>query len=574
VVDWPGDNILAEFPTALDAVQGAVEVQRVIRARNADLPAERRMEFRIGVHMGDVSVEGDRLYGDGVNIAARLEGLAQPGSICVSRTVQEQVLHKLDLTYDDLGEQEVKNIPEPVRAYHIDVTAGEPLAVTRSRPGRRTAVTAAALVVFGLGGYLLWRLAAAPSPEAASAEEFLVPGFGDVPAIAVLPFDNLSGDPEQEYFADGIAEDLISRLSAWRSLPVIARNSSFTYKGKAVDVKQVSRELGVRYVVEGSVRRGGDQVRISAQLIDATTGSHVWARTYDRELRDIFEIQDEITEAIAGSVIPALLASEAERAIRKEPQNLDAYDYRMRALWHLSKFTKEDNRKARVLLEQAIGLDPEDPETFANLAIAHYIDNLRQWTDSPARSLAEQFAAAQKCLKLDSARGDCHGALAWAYSLSGQRDQAIASAELAVELEPGNPLAHQRLGLWLAVTGNPDEGIAHQQRAIRLSPRSPFTSYYMHCISLGHFASGRYEEAVEWEQRALQRTPDYWVSLGTLASSYAHLARMKEARSTLEEMLRNNPEYSEGAFRMIFSIADAAFIESWLSGIRKAGFKG
>jgi adenylate cyclase len=390
----------------------------------------------------------------------------------------------------------------------------------------------------------------------------------------VLPFDNLSGDPEQEYFADGIAEDLITRLSSFRDLPVIARNSSFTYKGKAVDVKQVSRELGARYVVEGSVRKSGERLRISAQLIDATTGSHVWARTYDRELRDIFEIQDEITEAIAGSVSRALLASEAERAIRKEPRNLDAYDYHMRAMWHLAKMTKEDNRKARALLERAVELDPEDAGTFSDLAIAHYLANLYQWTDSPARSLAEQFKAAQTCLKLDSAMGDCHGALAWAHSLSGQRDQAIASAELAVELEPGNPLAHQRLGLWLAVTGNPDKGIAHQQRAMRLSPRSPFTSYYMHCISLGHFASGRYDKVVEWEQQALQRTPDYWISLGTLAASYAHLGRTEEARSTLEKMLRNNPEYSEDAFRMIFSIADAAFIESWLEGIRKAGSEG
>jgi adenylate cyclase len=362
-------------------------------------------------------------------------------------------------------------------------------------------------------------------------------------------------------------------LSAHPEFAVISRHSSFTYKGKAVDVKQISRELGVRYVVEGSVRKVGDRVRIAAQLIDATSGGHLWAETYDRNLREIFDIQDEITQAIVGSMGYALMLAEARRAIHKEPQNLDAYDCRMRGMWHLFRLTQEDNRKAQAFLRQAIELDPEYAIAFSLLASSHYLDNLRHWTDSPARSLAEQRQAAEECLKLDNTQPSAHYALAWVHSLSGQRDQAIAAAELAVELRPSFAEGHQQLGLFLSMTGRHDEGIAHQQTAIRLSPKSYLRSYAEHCISLGHFGAGRYEESVEWEQRALQRSPDYWISLDTLASSYAHLGQMEKARSTLEKMLRNNPEYSEDGFKMIFSIADADYVERWLGGIRKAGWK-
>jgi adenylate cyclase len=497
------------------------------------------MEFRIGIHLGEVRIEGERLYGDGVNIAARLEKLAGPGGICLSGTVQEQVRRKLDLGYEDLGMQDLKNIPDPVQTYRVLLEPQE---------------------------------TSAPD-QAPGIDTLTVPGFGSRPAIAVLAFDNLSGDPEQEYFADGFADELITLLSASREFPVIARNSSFTYKGKAVDVKQVGRELGVRYVVEGSVRKAGDRVRVTAQLIDAATGGHVWAETYDRHLRDIFEIQDEITEAIVGSMGHALLLSEGKRAIQKEPRNLDAYDYRMQGLWHGFKLTREDNRKSQTCFEKAIELDPEYAEAFANLAFSHYMDNLRQWTDSPARSLGEQFRNAEKCIELDNTNPRGHHALAWACSLSGQRDRALTAARLAVELQPSFAEGHLALGLFLIMTGRHDEGIAHQERALRLSPRSVLTSYAIHCTSLGHFGAGRYEESVECEHRAQQLAPDYWISLGTLTASCAHLGRMEEARSTLQKMLRSNPEYSEDAFRMIYSIADVDFVERWLGGIRKAGLE-
>ena len=327
-------------PTALEAVQCAVEIQRVLKSRNADLPADQKMEFRIGVHLGDIRIEEGRIYGDGVNIAARLEGLAEAGGICISTTVHDQVQQKLDLGYEDLGEQTLKNITQPVRAYRIALGAGEPGA-PESLPGM---------------------------------EELTVPGFSGRPAIAVLPFENMSGDPEQEYFADGIAEDLITRLSLWRDFPVIARISSFTYKGRSVDVKQVSRELGVRYVIEGSVRRAGDRVRISAQVIDTTTGAHIWAERYDRELRDIFALQDEITEAIVGSMYPELLRTERERAVRKPPGNLDAWESLQRAVWHALHPTKEDFAMGRSFCERAIELDPHWSVAFAWLAMSHFGD--------------------------------------------------------------------------------------------------------------------------------------------------------------------------------------------------------
>jgi adenylate cyclase len=539
VVDSPGDNVLAEFPTATDAVSCAVEIQGVLNARNAPLPEERKMEFRVGVHLGEVRVEGERIYGDGVNIAARLEGLAEAGSICISRTVHEQVSKKLDLGYESLGAQSLKNISDPVYVYRIHLKPEADI----------------------------------PKENLPGINDLTVPGFGGRPAIAVLPFDNLSGDPEQEYFVDGIAEDLITRLSSWRWFPVIARNSSFVYKGKAVDVKKVSQELGTRYVVEGSVRKAGDRVRISAQLIDASTGGHVWAERYDRELREVFALQDEITEAIVASMWPELRRFERDRAARKEPQDLDAWDRVQRGFWHFYQSTRQDNRKARSLFESAAELDPHLSTAFSGLAWTHTADIINQWTDSPTQAAGKLLDAAQRSVALDERDSDGQVTLGGAYALTGQQDKAIAALELAVQLNPSSAFAHTNLGLILARGGRPDDAIASHEKAMRLSPQDPMMWTFLFGIAMAHFVAGRYEEAVKWAQRSTQRRADFVLPYRFLAASYAHLGRLDEARTALQEVLRLTPEFSLGSLQTIMLGADSDFVTRMTEGLRKAGLK-
>jgi adenylate cyclase len=540
VVDSPGDNVLAEFPTATDAVSCAFEIQGVLNVRNAPLPKDRKMEFRIGVHLGEVRVEGERIYGDGVNIAARLEGLAEPGGICVSSTVHEQIERKLNVALEDLGERTLKNVARPVHVY------GVKLLLPKEKHE-------------------------APQGGLPGMADLTVPGFSGRPAIAVLPFDNLSGDPEQEYFADGIAEDLITRLSLFRDFPVIARNSSFVYRGKAVDVKRVSRELGVRYVVEGSVRRAGDRVRVSAQLIDATTGHHVWAERFDREMQDLFALQDEITEAIVGSMEPELYRAEQKRAVRGEPQDLDAWDCVMRAGWYMGRTTKDDNSKARSLLERAIELDPQSCVAFDLLALSHLNAVWFQWTDSPIQSVAELNRAARSSVELDS--GDALGqvAMAAAYSLTGQPGEMIAASERAIELNPSLPSGYLFLGGALAITGRPDEAVATFDKGMRLSPRDPGLWTFFWLLGMAHFAAKRYEEAVEWARRSLRGNSRWPATWRTLAASYAHLGRIDEARGAFEEMSRLQPGYSSESARLTYASADPDYVERYIGGLRTAG---
>jgi adenylate cyclase len=539
VVDSPGDNLLAEFPAALDAMNGAVEIQRSIQVRNADLPAERRMAFRIGLHLGDIRIEGERIYGDGVNIAARLEGLADAGGICISGMVHSQVRNKLGLEYEDLGAQSLKNISEPVPVYRVHLKP-EQVFVSESLPGMA---------------------------------ELTVPGFSGRPAIAVLPFDNLSGDPEQEYFADGIAEDLITRISTLRYFPVIARNSSFTYKGKSVDVKEISRELGVRYVVEGSVRKAEDRVRISAQLIDATTGHHVWAERYDRELSDIFALQDEITEAILGSMEPGLREYEWIRAGSKEPQNLDAWDTTQRGWWYWNRLTKDDNKTARSLFEKAADLDPQFALAFSGVAWTHYLDLAFQWSESPERSIAGLNQAARKSVALDNKQPMAQVALSLAYSLTGQLDKAIAALRVVVQFNPSWTYARFQLGLFLGRASRPDEGIEHLDKALRLSPRDQLGWAFLYGVAQAHFAAERYEQAVDWAKRSLELRADWLPPYAAIAASYAHLGRVDEARSAVQELARINPDFSLAGLRLFLLSADPGFLQRWLDGLRKAGLK-
>jgi TolB-like protein len=397
--------------------------------------------------------------------------------------------------------------------------------------------------------------------------ERTVPGFHGAPAIAVLPFDNLSGDPEQEYFADGLAEDLITGLSAWGGFPVIARNSSFTYKGRAVDVKQVSRELGVRYVVEGSVRRSGGRVRINAQLIDASSGAHIWAERYDRELADVFAVQDEITEAVVAALYPALWHAERERVVRQAPRNFDAWDCLLRAWTLLLRATDRDAIvEARQLFERAAELDPGLSGAYCGIAATHWFNFSNGWSDSPERSFAEVEAAAKRAVELDGQSAEPHFWLGRAYWREPER--AIAEFELATQLGPSQAFAHASLGMALAMSGRPDEGIGRIERAIRLSPKDPFTFLYLSYLAVAHFAAGRYADALEWARRSLERSPDYAHAQVFLVASYVQLGRIDEAR-TAAAVLRQLPSSPTESLSWINDELTARLID----GLRKAGLK-
>jgi adenylate cyclase len=532
VVDAVGDNVLAELPSVVDAVTCAVAIQDELGARNEGLPAERKMQFRIGIQLGDVLVQGEQIYGDGVNMAARLEALADPGGVCISATVRDQIRHTLPYAYEDLGEQSLKNVADPVRVYRLRMTDGD-------------------------------------APD--GVPNLTVPGFAGRPAIAVLALDNLSGDPEQEYFADGIAEDLITRLSAVRLYPVIARNSSFVYKGKSVDVKQVSRELGVRYVVEGSVRKVADRVRISAQLIDATTGHHLWAERYDRTLSDVFALQDEIVDSIVMALQQTLEKAERERAIRKAPQNLDAWDCVQRGWWHLLRSTREEVAKGQALFHKATELDPHSSLAFSGLALSHLYELGYQWSGSPQESLAASLRAAERAVALADDEPQAHVALGLARANAGQYEQAAAASERVIELNPSAAVGYWCLGRSLSYLGRPDEGVGLIEKAIRLSPHDPVMHEFLFDLGVAHFLAERYEQAIVWQRKSLGARPDQPGVYRVLAASYGHLGRIEEARAALAGMNELAPDFSLEALRVH---VPSAVVERYLEGWRKAGWTG
>jgi adenylate cyclase len=567
VVDSPGDNLLAEFPTATDAVSCAVEIQGVLKARNAQLPVDRKMQFRIGVHSGEVRAEGERLYGDGVNIAARLEGLADPAGICISDMVYKQVHAKLNLGFEDLGDQEVKNIPEPVRAYRVRPEAVPVTTEAESRPPRRVAPFVAVVVAVGALAVALWGVYLRPGPpveepvptEAAALE------LPDKPSIAVLPFANMSDDPEQEYFSDGISEDLITDLSRISGLLVISRNSSFAYKGRSVNLPQVGRELGVRYVVEGSVRKAGDSVRITAQLVDTTTDHHLWADRYDRKLEDIFALQDEVT----GKIVDALEVSltERERAgVEQVPtDNLMAYDYFLRGITYFGRFTKESNRQAREIYERAIELDPDFALAHATLAWTHLIDWMVQWSDDP-NTPERAFELAQRALALDDSVGSAHSVLAYQRAYKGHYQEAVAEAEKAILLNPSDANGLFHLAIMLINAGRSEEAVPLLKKAIRLNPVASFM--YLSPLGESYRRLGRHEEAIDTLKRALIGNPDTLYAHLFLAGIYADIGERELARREASEVLRISPRFSLQAMsRTLVSDRDAGLT----AALRKAG---
>jgi adenylate cyclase len=569
VVDSPGDNIMAEFVSVVDAVQSAVEIQEVIRAKNAELPEERRMEFRIGINLGDVIQEGERIYGDGVNIAARVEGLADPGGICISGSAYEQIENKLALGYHYIGEHTVKNIVKPIRVYRVP-TGPETLQKVpeEKRPApsmQRVALAVVIALLVVAGGVAIWKSyrPSTPPMEAASVEKMAFP-LPDKPSIAVLPFNNLSEDPKQEYFSDGLTEEIISALSSVPKLFVIARNSTFTYKDKPVKVQQVSEELGVRYVLEGSVRKAGDKIRITAQLVDALNGHHLWAKRYDRDLSEIFAVQDELTKEIITAMQVKLTEGEQARAAARGTNNLEAYLKCLQANEYFNPTNKERNALAKQLAEEAIALDPEYAWAYYNLGRAHQQDVWFGTSKSPKQSLDKAKELLQKAIVLDDNLAEAHGLLGFLYAVERQHDKALAQGKKAVELNPNSAMAHIYLGKVYIFASRWEESIPEYKMAIRLNPIPP--GYYFWSLGLSYGYIGQYDEAITWCEKAVHMEPDNLMARVMMTAVYSWSGRDEEARAEAAEVLRIDPDFSLEKFA---KKAGARLV----SALRKAGLK-
>ena len=528
IFNTAGDSVVADFASAVDAVQCAVAVQGAIAAEDAGGAPDEPMQYRIGVHVGDVIVDGDNLLGDGVNIAARLEAFAEPGAICISAVVRDQIGNKLPLAFDDLGDQQVKNIAQAIRVYRVHAGASAPLPV-----------------------------AALPLP--------------DKPSIAVLPFQNISGDPEQEYFADGMVEEIITALSRIRWFFVIARNSTFTYKGRAVDVKQVGRELGVRYVLEGSVRKAGNRIRVTAQLVEAETGNHVWAERYDRDLADIFAVQDEITERVVAAIEPELYAAEQVRSQSKPPDSLDAWECVIRALSLIGQGTRDENTEAEALCRRAIAIAPGYARAHSLLAWALLRRSL--WSGDFQTVVPEVSVETQTALALDDRDP-------WAYFVPGMLQarlrrfgEAARSSRQALELNPNFALAHAFLATTLANQGASKEAISGAEHALRLSPRDrPVGVYASMATANVHFTAGRYAECATWARNLIEKSPGYLAGHIFLTAALALEGDPTAAAEARDTLVRFRPEFSLAWMTENLPMpVTGEMAERLREGLRKAG---
>jgi adenylate cyclase len=542
--------VLAEFASVVEAVICAIDIQTELQAENASSSPERRMEFRIGVNLGDVMVEGAQIYGDGVNVASRLESLAVPGGICISGTVREHLGNKLVLSYEDLGSQSVKNIVEPVRVFRVllngtpSVSRGarRPL---RYRPSRVWSIAGLAIIIVTVA--LVQRQLKQPRSSASipPQEKAALP-LPNIPSIAVLPFTNLSGDPQQEYFSDGIAAQLIDNLSRLPGLFVIARNSSFAYKGKAVQEQEIGKELGVKYVLEGSVHKASDQVRIGVDLVDASTGIEKWNASYNQPLKNIFMVQDEIVGKVVTTLGLLLKVDEMKLphglSTGQPTDNPEAYDDELRGFESFWRLTREGNAKAREWYEKAIALDPKYAEAYAQLGACYWSNVLFRWSENPAADLARASELAHKALTFDDSNGTALSQLCEIDWMQRQFDSAVAEGERCVAINPSYPICYQALADALGTSGRPEEALSAVERAIRLDPGGG--DFYAYFVGSLYVAMGRYQEAVPLLKRHLVAYPDELWGLMSLVVAYTELGRNEEARAEAAEILRVNPKFA------------------------------
>ena len=570
VVDSPGDNILAEFGSVVDAVECAVMIQQKLKEKNAKLPESRRMEFRIGINLGDVIEDEERIYGDGVNIAARVEGLAEGGGICISRKAYDEVKNKLNLGYENIGEHNVKNIIEPVRIYRVLMDpkdVGKVIEKEKQKPSKRKWIWLSAAAILIAVGTMIWQFYFHPL--------WIEPSSSEKPSLAVLPFDNLSDDAAQGYFADGITDDLITDLSKISGLLVIARNSTFIYKGKPTKIQQVAKELNVKYVLEGSVRRAGDQVRINAQLIDADTGHHLWAERYDGNISNIFEMQDKVTQKIVAALALKLTTTEQAHLAQKGTTNVAAYDAYLKGHEHYLKRTAHDLAIALKEFEKAIALDPNFGSAYAGMASVYWSAATFGLFKKMGLSFVACRLLARKylniALKMPSA--DAHGTASEMATYRGEYNKAVAEAKKGLRLQPNSAILNGRMAWALIMAGKPEEAIVFTKQAMALDPHNLF-AFFMQ-IGVAKFSTGHLEETVDYMKKALADKPNLFVFNSVLAVTYAQLGREKEAQAALKKYFQGlgRPLSLQSAM-YFWQFKDPDVYYRFAEGFSKAGIPG
>jgi adenylate cyclase len=582
IVGSAGDSVLAELASVVEAVQCAVEIQAALKTRNAALLPERRMEFRVGINLGDVIVQGDQIYGDGINVAARLESLAEPGGILISGLVHEQIKNKLELGYIDLGEQRVKNIAEPVRVFRVTVNSAESGAANPRLIGnlRVVGISLGTLVLIGAVAVFVQHLSLRPPTTSASIPVPLYPALTlpDKPSIAVLPFANLSGDPGQEYFSDGITDDLITDLSRIPNLFVIARASSFTYKNKSVNVRDIGRQLGIRYVLEGSVRRAANKVRITAQLADAENGAELWAQSYDRPLRDIFATQDEIVAKILSTLRLELSLSQSglpsvPTGVKHTTDNIEAYDYYLRGFAPYWTFTKVGNAKSREMFERAVALDPKYVGAMGMLGFTYIMDAMNGYSTDPARDLQRGYELAQKAVALDDTISGPYMLFSQVNLLEARMGDARRHYELAADYakrgiaaDPSDPFGYANLAAALISLGKPAEGIEAVEKAMRIDPQG--SDFYLATLGYGYSAMGRYNDAIAALKQHLTRYPGDLIAHLLSAMCYIETGQREQSRAEVAEIRRLNPKFS---LKMVPSDSEDYAQRRLLADLREAG---
>jgi adenylate cyclase len=563
----------------VEAVNCAAEIQRELAERNAKLPENRRMRFRIGINLGDIVEEDDKIYGDGVNIAARMEGLAEGGGICISGTVYDAVENKSDLSFEYMGEQQVKNITSPIRAYRVlsfpGAAAHRVVKAKRAleKKWRKAVIAVSLVIVAGALTGILWSVHNRPLKSSGdrSLKEEETLKLPEKPSVAVMPFDNMSGDPGQEYLSDGITENVITTLSKIPNLFVIARNSTFAYKGKSVPVQQIASDLGIRYVLEGSVQRTDDRIRITAQLIDAKSGTHLWSERYDRNMQDIFAVQDEMSMEITRALRVELIeGDQARRWAGKETENLEAFEKTLQARALSQRGTREDNMRARQLYTEALELDPAYVSAYAALGWTHFWDARFGWSEQKDASLEKALVYAEKAISLNDEIEDAHLLLAAVHLLRQNWEKATEEAERAIALNPNGADAYSVIAGIVSCCGKWEEGIMYAKKAIRLNPFPPV--HYYHWLGRAYFMTGQYAEAIDTWKKALYINPDYLPAHAFLASCYISMGRRNESGASVAEVLRIDPDFTISSYARTLPYKNDVDLKRYTDALKKAGF--